>query len=495
MLIMVLLRATALVAACALLSGGVAISARTAAVPPTQSLAPHELDLVSATDALDVQRAAGSGRVATSVAASRDFRDAAQTAVLATADGYADALAATALAGRLDAPLLLTHTEAVPDSILAELDRLGVQRIVLLGGTSAIGQSVAANLGQRGYQVTRVAGSNRFATAGEVARVGAVPDGEVLLALGAHPDPERAWSDAVASSALSATDGGPPTLLTAHHRLPSATRQALRELDVQRVVVVGGAAAIPDKVVAQVEQLGLDTRRLAGASRYATSRAVTEAALARRANDDDPHPLVLATGERYPDALAAGALANALDATLALTASDRLARPIDELVRAHHDTLTRGVLVGGRAAASEAVVDQLKAALSDVSQLEPNAGAPVSDNDSSGSQGSVDDQPGEEVTATFQGTASWYGAPFHGNETACGEVFDMHELTAAHRQLPCGTRVRVTNPDNGGEVTVRINDRGPHAAGRVLDLSRAAAEAIGIRTTGTGRVRGEVLAE
>lgn len=92
-----------------------------------------------------------------------------------------------------------------------------------------------------------------------------------------------------------------------------------------------------------------------------------------------------------------------------------------------------------------------------------------------------------------EGEASWYGPGFHGRQTASGEVYDMEAMTAAHNQLPFGSRIRVVNLDNGRETRVRINDRGPFARGRVLDLSRAAARAIGMLGPGTARVRIEVL--
>ncbi len=83
------------------------------------------------------------------------------------------------------------------------------------------------------------------------------------------------------------------------------------------------------------------------------------------------------------------------------------------------------------------------------------------------------------------GVASWYGARFAGRKTASGERFDPSEYTAAHRTLPFGTRVRVVNKKTGQSVVVRINDRGPYAHGRVIDLSRASAQAIGISGVGS----------
>jgi rare lipoprotein A len=83
------------------------------------------------------------------------------------------------------------------------------------------------------------------------------------------------------------------------------------------------------------------------------------------------------------------------------------------------------------------------------------------------------------------GAASWYGPGFHGKRTANGERFNTHALTAAHKTLPFGTQLRVTNERTGRSVVVRINDRGPYAHGRVIDLSKAAADAVGILGVGT----------
>ena len=91
------------------------------------------------------------------------------------------------------------------------------------------------------------------------------------------------------------------------------------------------------------------------------------------------------------------------------------------------------------------------------------------------------------------GTASWYGPGFHGNRTSSGEIYDQYELTAAHPTLPLGTRVAVTNLQNGRAVEVRVNDRGPFVKGRTIDLSYAAARSLGMLGPGTVPVRIEVL--
>jgi peptidoglycan lytic transglycosylase len=91
------------------------------------------------------------------------------------------------------------------------------------------------------------------------------------------------------------------------------------------------------------------------------------------------------------------------------------------------------------------------------------------------------------------GVASWYGRQHHGKKTASGEPYDMTEMTAAHRSLPLGTRVRVTNLANERSVVVRVNDRGPFVDGRLIDVSHAAARALGALGAGVFKVRLEVL--
>lgn len=92
-----------------------------------------------------------------------------------------------------------------------------------------------------------------------------------------------------------------------------------------------------------------------------------------------------------------------------------------------------------------------------------------------------------------RGTASWYGADFHGRPTSSGEIYDMYRLTAAHKLMPLGTVAKVTNLENGRSVVVKINDRGPFVEGRIIDLSYSAAAALGMVDTGLSSVEIEVL--
>lgn len=103
--------------------------------------------------------------------------------------------------------------------------------------------------------------------------------------------------------------------------------------------------------------------------------------------------------------------------------------------------------------------------------------------------------PEENYDLVETGKASWYGPNFHGKKTANGETFDENKLTAAHRTLQLPSVARVTNLQNGKSVIVRVNDRGPFSKGRVLDVSKRAAEELGFKNQGTTTVRIEVLAE
>ena len=103
--------------------------------------------------------------------------------------------------------------------------------------------------------------------------------------------------------------------------------------------------------------------------------------------------------------------------------------------------------------------------------------------------------PAEDWNYDETGIASWYGPDFHGKRTANGELYDMNQVTGAHKTLPMPCLVRVTNLDNGRPIVVRVNDRGPSSRGRILDLSRSAAQLLGFEKIGTAKVRVQILAQ
>lgn len=103
--------------------------------------------------------------------------------------------------------------------------------------------------------------------------------------------------------------------------------------------------------------------------------------------------------------------------------------------------------------------------------------------------------PAENYEYDETGIASWYGVQFHGRRTANGEIYDMNSLTAAHRILPMPSFVRVTNLENGRSLILKVNDRGPFARGRIIDISRRGAQLLGYHSTGTARVRVQIMAD
>ena len=317
-------------------------------------------DVVDAdTTITPVRRLAGVSRVATAIEVSRASHPddgAVATAVLARADGYADALAGATLATRVAGPLLLNPTDGLDGDVAAELTRLDVEEAILLGGTSALSDRVAEDLVAMGISVDRVAGDSRFATAGAVAD--RIDGAHAFLVEGANADPGRGWPDAVSASALAAFRGD-PVLLATRDELPVATAEALIRNGIGAVTIVGGTAAIGDSVAAALADLGIAVERLAGPSRFATSGEVAALAEQRGA---DGNRVWLATGGNFPDALAAGPAAAADGGVLLLVDRATLdgAPAVGEWLDGHPD-LSQVTLVGGPAAISSQVADEVEA--------------------------------------------------------------------------------------------------------------------------------------
>ena len=246
-------------------------------------------------------------------------------ALLGTTADFADALASAALQG--DAPLLLTPPDGLRADVEAELQRLDVEEVLVLGGQQAIHDDVVEELEGLGIGVERLAGATRIETAIEVADL--APDGETAILTRAFggpegSDPTQGFADALAAGAWAA-DQGWPVLLSETARLSTATRDALAGSAVDRVVLVGGTSALSAQVADDLEALGLDVDRVAGPTRFGTAAAI---ATARGFDDEeDAVGVALVEGQRQ-DAWAAGfasaALAAQLDAPVLLANGDVL---------------------------------------------------------------------------------------------------------------------------------------------------------------------------
>jgi glucose/arabinose dehydrogenase/putative cell wall-binding protein len=313
-----------------------------------------------------IVRASGPDRIATAIAMSQQALPDAEVAVVADDDTFADALAAAPLAAAHAAPVLLNPTRGLDGRVGDELSRLGVSDVVLMGGTAAQSETVEDALRERGLGVQRVAGVDRFATAGqagsEAARVwrarGRAAGDRVLVALGQHAEPARAWPDALAAGALSG-HARLPILLVRPTGVPAATREAIRDLGTTRATVVGGTAAIPDRVA---DQLGVPYDRIGGATRYRTAARLADAALAAGGSAAE---VVAATGTDFADALAAGPTAVALGGVVVLIDGadlDASAGSQDWLV-GRRGEVSRVTVAGGPAAVAEPVLGQLDRAV------------------------------------------------------------------------------------------------------------------------------------
>lgn len=295
-----------------------------------------------------VARLAGADRYATGAAIAdevfgdRDPDRRPDAAVLARGDAFADALAGVPLAHHLDAPLLLTASDHLPDVTADALERLLAPggTIHVLGGHTAVGVTVETALAADGWDVVRHAGGTRYDTAAAVAA--ALPTGSTAyLASGVEP------ADALAAAPVAARQGA-PILLTEPTALPEATRTALA--GVARVHVVGGEAAIgPD--VATTLRADHDVVRTAGPDRFATAVAV-----ARQA-PDPVAGIAIAAGRAWPDALTGAAHAAATDSVLLLTDTTRLPWTTAAELTRHQQLPVR--IHGGPVAVTAAVEDDI----------------------------------------------------------------------------------------------------------------------------------------
>ncbi|MCO8128506.1 cell wall-binding repeat-containing protein [Acidimicrobiia bacterium EGI L10123] len=238
------------------------------------------------------------------------FPDGADVAVLASGEDFADALAAAPLAAAYDAPILLSARDVLPDSTRDTLAYLGVADVLVMGGPDAVSHDVTNSL-HVDYQVSRVAGDDRYATAARAA-LDAFPGGTNVAVLASGED----FPDALAAAPLAAVYDA-PILLTGRDQMPDVTRDLLAELNVADVLVMGGPDAVSHDVTNSLH-VDYQVSRVAGADRYET--AVT----ASLDWTDGANVVVLASGEDFPDALAAAPLAAFFDAPILLTGRDAL---------------------------------------------------------------------------------------------------------------------------------------------------------------------------
>lgn len=379
-------------------------------------------------------RVEGASRVETAVAVSRRLSpegcegvcpDVGRVAVLTTSAGFVDAVVATPLAALLDAPLLLTPGGALHPAVAEELRRLGAGRVVIVGGELAVSAEVVAGLRAVGVaRVERIGGVDRFSTASSVAReFGA---GGVFVTVAADAD-GGAWRESVMAASAAAT-AGRPLLLVQADAVPAATAEVLGELDVFAVFVVGGVSpAAWDSLAGLVEVV--DGVGGSGAPWEPPDRAVAAVADHVTLLGGDPGTVWVASGGAWPDALATGSgAARAGDVLLVVDGGDLAASAgAREWLRLRGPQIERLVIVGGEAAVSGAVAEQVEAVASDP------------------------DAPFDEFDVTVDMTAVEYGPgePVEGSVSACNRSEEVYRQQFAN---PPDYRQTITDASTGAVV-------------------------------------------
>jgi putative cell wall-binding protein len=296
--------------------------------------------------------------MATSIEISRLGWDAAPHVLLATGEDFPDALGATPLAAALDAPLILLHDGFIGEEFFDELDRLGTEEVTILGGGDVVEGSGEHHLAERGIDSRRIAGPDRYATAAQIAaEVGPSPTGQAVVASGEF------FADAMAAGALSAGPDRLPVLLASMHDVPDVTMDALRQLGVTEIMMIGGTGILSAAVEQELAAAGLRVARFAGPDRFATSARVATDAFARISSGEVP--LVMAVGTAFADALAAGPLMARLGGVLLLVPPNDLGLTPEgvRFVRDRLARLTTPLLLGGTAAVNGIVEWQMRAVL------------------------------------------------------------------------------------------------------------------------------------
>ncbi len=258
--------------------------------------------------------------VLTSVQASVETYESAQSVVIATSEAFPDALSSASLAGTVEGPLLLNPSNELSSDVANEITRLGAERAYLVGGTAALSQNVQEALQSAGITTERISGPDRVATAVEVAetinelRGSNNPSNEALLVNGEN------FADATFAGLIGAENKS-PIVLTRTGDLPQATAEYLNqnEADLENIITVGGTAVVPEAIVSQATELATaESTRLAGPERTATSAAVARYFVENLRNNAPVETVVVTNAGSYEGALVAGPMAAAQEGVVPL---------------------------------------------------------------------------------------------------------------------------------------------------------------------------------
>lgn len=300
-----------------------------------------------------VERVGGADRYATAAAVSATgFSPGVSTVFVATGTNFPDALAGGPAAAKLNAPILLTRRDSLPEATGAEIARLAPGRIVVLGGAGAVSDAVVAHLATLAPGgATRLAGADRYSTAAAISAATFLPGVPgAFVATGTN------FPDALAGGPVAGWIGA-PILLTPPGALPATTRAELGRLAPQQIFVLGGSGAVSDAVLAELQGMAPGgATRVAGADRYATAASIHAFFWG-----SSPHWAYVAVGTNFPDALAGSAPAGIRRAPIFLVRGSGVPAPIaDQLNRLRP---ARVLVLGGTGVIPESVVAQVRRAM------------------------------------------------------------------------------------------------------------------------------------
>lgn len=295
-------------------------------------------------------RTFGGTRFETAIAMSQTF-DSSEYVVLATGRSYPDALAGVPLAYALNAPILLTERDYIPDDVAAEIERLGATKAIVLGGVSAVSPNIVAQLQSMGFasgSIERISGATRYETARAIALrlqqvLGAGNVDKAFVATGLN------FPDALAAAGAAAK-AGCPILLVKPGDSNAAALAAIASLGINDTVIVGGPAVVPNDIAAKLPS----PERLSGANRYETAVRIAQWSMADPGASFAATNLFVVTGTNFPDALACGVVAAGSDAPTLLVGSDPPPETLG-FIRDNAADIDRVDIVGGDAAVSAAV--------------------------------------------------------------------------------------------------------------------------------------------
>ncbi|MHB1342135.1 MAG: cell wall-binding repeat-containing protein [Coriobacteriia bacterium] len=335
--------------------------------PPDRPYQPYRLNGI--TQNIDYSKViapiAGANRYATAVAASVSAFDTGtvDTVVVASGENWPDALGASALAGAVGGPVLLTMPGKLPVEIRREITRLGASEVIVAGGEGAVSRTVLAELdAMDGVAARRIAGDNRYATSAAIAEetvrlLGTgYFDGAVFVATGGN------FPDALAASPLAAASGR-PILLTESNALSAEASSALDAIAASRAMILGGTGPISSAVETELASaLGVPAvTRLAGRDRYETATLVAAMGISECGLTYEG--VAIATGEDFPDALAGGVMAAKQGSVLLLTPSTRLHSRVAGLLLMNRAVVGKPYVLGGESVLEPIVREAIALAL------------------------------------------------------------------------------------------------------------------------------------